>query len=156
MLTYASTCREAEAPEISEHAKRSPVWCDTPESISPVLVVDDDPDIAPLVELAMRPFRIPMESVASGAEAIERFKERTYNLVILDLAMGDVHGFDVLRQLRGQPQVSRTPVLILTANVTHEALARSFGYGDDEFVKKPFDVCELGMRAFRLIRPFDH
>jgi DNA-binding response OmpR family regulator len=57
--------------------------------------------------------------------------------------------------LRAEPRFKHLKVLILTANVSHEALARSFGHGADDFVKKPFDLHELAMRAFRLIRPFD-
>lgn len=118
------------------------------------LVVDDDPDISPLVNMALRPFRIQTDAVEGGKDAFVRLRERRYDLLILDLAMNDVHGFDVLRALRELPLNKDLPVLILTANGSREALARSFGHGADELVKKPFDLSELGMRAFRLIRPF--
>jgi DNA-binding response OmpR family regulator len=119
----------------------------------PVLLVDDDPDVPPLVDAALRPFDFGVEAVGRGVEALERLRVRPYDLVVLDLAMGDVHGFEVLRALREFPMNSRVPVLVLTADGSHEALARSFGLGADEFVKKPFDLRELGMRAFRLIQP---
>jgi DNA-binding response OmpR family regulator len=119
-----------------------------------VLVVDDDPDVAPLVAAALGPFHIRTDSAASGAEALARLCQCTYDLVVLDLVMADLHGFDVLRHLRAHPRFKAIRVLILTANWSHEALARSFGYGADDFVTKPFDLHELGIRAFRLIRPF--
>jgi len=119
-----------------------------------VLIVDDDPDIAPLVDSALRPFDIAAEAVLGGADALIHVHSRRYELVVLDLALGDIPGFDVLHALKEAPLNKDTPVLIVTANGSHEAIARSFGYGADEFVKKPFDLRELGMRAFRLIHPF--
>lgn len=119
-----------------------------------VLLADDDPDIPPLVAAALRPFDLHVEAVCRGVEALSRMQVRSYDLLVLDLAMGDVHGFDVLRALRESPANRDVPVLILTADGSHEALARSFGHGADEFVRKPFDLRELGLRAFRLIQPF--
>jgi DNA-binding response OmpR family regulator len=92
--------------------------------------------------------------VLGGADALSRLRERSYNLLVLDLEMAGMHGFQVLRALREIPRYERVPVLILTANGTNEALARSFGSGADEFIRKPFDLREFGVRAFRLIRPF--
>ena len=83
-----------------------------------------------------------------------RLRTLRYDLVVLDLQMIGIHGFDVLRALRELPLYERVPVLVLTANGTDDAIARSFGSGADEFVKKPFDLFDLGARAFRLIRPF--
>jgi DNA-binding response OmpR family regulator len=119
-----------------------------------VLIADDDPNIAPLVVAALKPYHMHTESVMGGAAALSRLRERAFNLVVLDLEMAGVHGLDVLRALREIPRYEHLPVLILTANGSNDAIARSFGYGADEFVKKPFDISELGLRAFRLIRPF--
>ena len=119
-----------------------------------VLIVDDDPDIAPLVAEALKPFGIQTEAVFRGVDAILRMGECRYDLVVLDLTMGDIHGLDILRALRELPVNEDVPVLILTANGSYEALARSFGHGADDLVKKPFDLREFGLRAFRLIRPF--
>jgi two-component system cell cycle response regulator CtrA len=120
-----------------------------------VLIADDDPNVGPLVSAALRPYDIHTEAVGSGEDALNRLRMRKYDLVVLDLEMADIHGFEVLRALRDLPRYKKpVPVLILTANTSDDALARSFGYGADEFVKKPFDLRELGVRAFRLIRPF--
>jgi DNA-binding response OmpR family regulator len=119
-----------------------------------VLLVDDDPDIAPLVDAALSPFHVRLDAVTSGADALQRLQRCKYDLIVLDLALDDVHGFELLRLVRAQPRFKNTKVLVLTANTSLEALARSFGHGADDFVKKPFDLHELGMRAFRLLRVF--
>jgi DNA-binding response OmpR family regulator len=119
-----------------------------------VLIADDDPNVAPLVRAALKPYQIHADVVLGGVDALSRLRERSYNLLVLDLEMAGMHGFQVLRALRETPRYERVPVLILTANGTNEALARSFGSGADEFIRKPFDLREFGVRAFRLIRPF--
>jgi DNA-binding response OmpR family regulator len=156
MLNNASQCLAHERPLSSGSPSfLQPLGSHPPaEPKYTVLIVDDDPDIAPLVDTALRPFNIQIEAVARGADALTRVGVCKYDLVVLDLAMSDVHGLDILRALRELPLNRNVPVLVLTANGSHEALARRFGLGADEFVRKPFDRRELGMRAFRLIRPF--
>jgi DNA-binding response OmpR family regulator len=155
MQTFASESidRDAVAPLVKrEILPFSNLYVDLqPPS---VLIADDDPNVAPLVIAALKPYHLHTEAVKDGAGALSRLRERTFNLVVLDLEMADVHGLDVLRALREIPRYEHLPVLILTANGSNDAIARSFGYGADEFVKKPFDISELGLRAFRLIRPF--
>ena len=121
-------------------------------NLAPVLLVDDDPDVAPLVEAALKPFQVEMDAVASGAEALALAQDSAYQLLVLDLALADVHGLELLQRLKAHSRLKHVRVLVLTANTSAEALARSFGYGADDFVRKPFDPQELGMRAFRLLR----
>jgi DNA-binding response OmpR family regulator len=157
MQTSASQSLDRDA--VSPFAKQNSVpFCDLYVDLHPptVLIADDDPNVAPLVMAALRPYHIHAEAVTGGADALSRLRDHTYNLVVLDLEMTGIHGFDVLRAIREIPRHERIPVLILTADGSHEALARSFGHGADEFVRKPFDISEFGLRAFRLIRPFRH
>ena len=152
-LASQSLDRDAAFP----YAKREILpFCDLYVDLKPpsVLIVDDDPNIAPLVVAALKPYRLHTEAVNDGTRALSRLRERAFNLLVLDLEMAGVHGLEVLRALREIPRFEHLPVLILTANGSNDAIARSFGYGADEFVKKPFDIAELGLRAFRLIRPF--
>jgi two-component system phosphate regulon response regulator PhoB len=116
-------------------------------------VVDDDPDIPPLVELALGRYAISSDSVKDGASAIARLRVSSYDLLILDLSMGGPTGFDVLLSLKKEARLKTIPVIVLTGNDSDEALARSFGYGADDFVLKPFKANELGMRAYRLLYP---
>ena len=117
------------------------------------LVVDDDPDIAPLVMAALEPYGVLSEAVRDGATALARLRAHRFDLVILDLAMDGLNGFDVLQTLKTQPRLRAIPVIVLTADLRDESLARSFGYGADDFIVKPFKPTELGMRAYRLLFP---
>ena len=128
-------------------------WCKWRARKPSALVVDDDPDIPPLVELALGRYAISSESINDGESAIARLRVTSYDLVILDLAMAGPTGFDVLLSLKKETRLREIPVIVLTGNNSDEALARSFGYGADDFVLKPFKANELGMRAYRLLYP---
>ena len=128
-------------------------WCKWRSRKPSALVVDDDPDIPPLVELALGRYAISSDSVKDGASAIARLRVSSYDLLILDLSMGGPTGFDVLLSLKKEARLKTIPVIVLTGNDSDEALARSFGYGADDFVLKPFKANELGMRAYRLLYP---
>jgi DNA-binding response OmpR family regulator len=117
------------------------------------LVVDDDPDIHPLVKAALNHYAVTSESVHDGTTALARLKAHRFDLVILDLGLAELNGFDVLRALKTQERLKEIPVIVLTANGSDESLARSFGFGADDFVAKPFKASELGMRAYRLLYP---
>lgn len=117
------------------------------------LIVDDDPDVAPLVRFALGRYEISSEDVHEGAAALARLRERHYDLVILDLTMAGLNGFDVLRALKKEELLRAIPVIVLTSHSNDESLARSFGYGADDFVSKPFNPSDLAMRAYRLIYP---
>jgi CheY-like chemotaxis protein len=116
-----------------------------------VLLIDDDPDVAPLVSAALGPYEVGVDSVTCGADAMSRFQKHPYELLILDLTLGDLHGFEVLHRIKADRKFREPKVLVLTADTTLEVLARSFGHGADDFLTKPFVVEELGMRVFRLL-----
>jgi len=155
MQTYVSQSidRDAAVPFSEQHLV--PLF-DVEAELHPpsVLIADDDPNVAPLVVAALKPYRMEIESVTSGADALSRLREKNYNLLVLDLEMAGIHGLQVLERLRETPRYERIPVLVLTASASSEALARCFGGGADEFIRKPFDMREFGVRAFRLIHPF--
>jgi DNA-binding response OmpR family regulator len=115
--------------------------------------VDDDPEILPLIKAALSRYAISCDGVNDGASAMERLRARSYDLVLLDLSMEGVAGFDVLLALKKDARFREISVIVLTGNESDEALARSFGYGADDFVLKPFRSNELAMRAYRLLNP---
>ncbi|HYL78667.1 MAG TPA: response regulator, partial [Bryobacteraceae bacterium] len=113
-------------PGLSEKAART-----NPGKRS-ALVVDDDPDISPLVELALARFGFEVSAVSDGALALVRLRSSVFDLVILDLGMAELDGFEVLQAMKREGRLREIPVIVLTADNSEHALARSFGYGADD------------------------
>lgn len=114
-----------------------------------VLVIDDDAELCKLVSryLAQEGFQI--ESINNGATGAEQALSGNYALVVLDVMMPGVNGFDVLRKIRN---TSRIPVLMLTAK--GDALDRVLGLemGADDYLPKPFNPQELAARIRAILR----
>jgi len=140
-------------PRLVETAAAPPEPCEYSRQKASALVIDDDPDIPPIVELALAPYDFETEGLTDSAAALARLRSRPYDLVILDLAMAQPDGFEVLRAMKRARSWREIPVIVLTADGSEEALARSFGYGAGDFVVKPFKLNELGLRAYRLVHP---
>ena len=145
--------RSAVISRLIRASARVHAWCKWRTLAPSALVVDDDPDILPLVKAALSPYSVSSEGVDHGTAALARLRSHRYDLVILDLKMPELTGFDVLRVLKTEARLREIPVIVLTSNASDEALARSFGYGADDFVAKPFKATQLGMRAYRLLYP---
>lgn len=108
-----------------------------------VLIVEDVPNVTRLIKasLAGKPIRI--ESLADGREGLDRIRELRPALVVLDLALPTMHGFDVLRELRSDAATASIPVIIVTAQNDSETALRARRLGADRFVAKPFLPNEL-------------
>ena len=118
-------------------------------SMERVLVVDDDAELCSLVTrfLAREGFEISWAS--SGAAGIERALAEDYALIMLDVMMPDMDGFDVLQRIRQQ---ARTPVLMLTARGDTNDRIRGLEMGADDYLPKPFDPAELVARIRAILR----
>jgi DNA-binding response OmpR family regulator len=117
------------------------------------LLADDDPDMLLLARMALDPYQITVHAAANGGLALAYLRARKYSLVLLDLGLPDMNGLEVLNALRHGSAENEVPVLIITGDRSTEAMARSFNAGAQEFVMKPFNLRELGLRASRLIDP---
>jgi CheY-like chemotaxis protein/HPt (histidine-containing phosphotransfer) domain-containing protein len=109
-----------------------------------VLHVDDNVSNLRLVErvLALRP-GTEVVAVRSGAQAVELAHETHAQLVLLDVRLPDVSGYDVLRQLRADPRTSAIPVVMISADATPDSVERCLAAGADGYLAKPFDINEL-------------
>jgi two-component system OmpR family response regulator len=114
-----------------------------------VLVVDDDPDLLDLTAYVLRRERFVVIEAKDGAEALRRWESETPDLVVLDLSLPGIDGFDVLRQIREQ---DKTPVLVLTGWTTTQDRLRTFNLGSDDFLPKPFEFRELIARIRAILR----
>ncbi len=114
-----------------------------------ILVVDDEPYIAEMIAMSLRYACYSVAIAASGTEAMEASAQEPPALVILDVMLPDMLGFDLLRRLR---RTSSTPVLFLTAKDSVEDRVRGLTLGADDYVTKPFSLEELVARLRGLLR----
>jgi DNA-binding response OmpR family regulator len=112
-----------------------------------VLVADDDPDIIRFVEVNLRLEGFQVETASDGAQALEKALDLEPALVLLDVRMPIINGFDVCARLRADDRGATIPVILLTAN-----LPRAREVGADDFVVKPFDPGDLMARVRRLVQ----
>ena len=116
-----------------------------------VLVADDDEDILVLVRTVLERAGYEVSAVRDGAEAIAAARQRRPDLAVLDVAMPELDGLEVLRRLRADASTSDVPVLLLSARVQEDDVARGFATGADAYVQKPFSPRELSDRVSELL-----
>jgi DNA-binding response OmpR family regulator len=114
-----------------------------------VLVVDDDADIRLLLEELLRGAGYAVETAPDGRAALRAFHESSCDLVVLDLSMPELDGFETLARIR---DLSDVPVILLTARSGEIDKVRGFRAGADDYVVKPFGRQELLMRIEALLR----
>jgi two-component system OmpR family response regulator len=115
-----------------------------------VLVVDDESNITDLVGTALRYVGFEVATAATGREALERARAFRPELIVLDVMLPDLDGFEVTRRLRGEGL--RIPVLFLTARDATEDKVAGLTLGGDDYVTKPFSLEELVARVRAVLR----
>ncbi|MGH2658888.1 MAG: response regulator transcription factor [Actinomycetota bacterium] len=108
-----------------------------------ILIVDDDPVILRLLQINFRLEGYDVDSASRGDEALRRAREAVPDVVVLDIMMPGVDGFDVLRQLREDPASRDVPVILLSARAQDEDRLRGYALGVEVYVTKPFDPAHL-------------
>jgi two-component system, OmpR family, response regulator len=115
-----------------------------------ILLVEDDAVLADAVYRALVQSAYAVDLVSNGHQADHALATHSYDLVVLDIGLPGLSGFDVLKQLRGRR--SRVPVLILTALDALADRVRGLDLGADDYLTKPFDLPELEARVRALLR----
>jgi two-component system, OmpR family, response regulator len=115
-----------------------------------VLIVEDEPELADFLARAMRQAAWAADPVDSGRAALEALAVTPYDLVVLDLGLPDIDGFEVCRRYRAGG--GRTPVLVLTARGGLADRVRGLDMGADDYLSKPFAVEEMLARLRALAR----
>lgn len=116
------------------------------EGRGPVLVVDDEPDIVEFLTTVLQDEGYITRVARNGVEALDKIRDDHPSLVILDLMMPQMNGFEVLDNLRGMSGPIRPSVIVLSAKSTHEDILAALEKGADDFVPKPFDLEDLLLR----------
>ena len=91
-------------------------------------------------------------TVQDGSTALQSAYENTYSMILSDVRMPQLDGFELLRRLRELPDAERTPVVMLTSMGKEEDVHRGFELGADDYIVKPFSSAELLSRVRRLIK----
>lgn len=123
-------------------------------NVSPenILVVDDDKDILRLVVEYLRQAEFSVSSAADGAAALQAIKNERPRLIVLDLMLPKIDGWEIIRQVRSDAQLAPTLILALTARVEDSDKILGLELGADDYLTKPFNPRELLARVRSLLR----
>jgi pilus assembly protein CpaE len=117
-----------------------------------ILVIDDEPINHQLVSRALVSLQCEMHFAENGKNGIAQARTLKPDLIITDVMMPDITGYEVTRILRREPQFAATPILVLTAQSGLQDKLRSFEVGADDHLTKPFEAAELVGRVASLLR----
>src|SRR5277367_59550 len=115
-----------------------------------VLLVEDDLTSARGVSLMLKSGGAVVDQADTGEEALELVRHYDYDIVVLDLMLPDIEGYEVVRRMRGARD--DTPILILSGLSRPQAKVKGLGIGADDFITKPFDKAELLARMQAVVR----
>ncbi len=104
-----------------------------------ILVVDDDPTMVKLINVNLKLNNYSVIEATSGEQALDVLSEESLDLVVLDIMMPGVDGWEVLRRIRGSSETREMPVILVTAKTQDSDVIRGWELGADEYVIKPFN-----------------
>jgi two-component system OmpR family response regulator len=122
----------------------------SPDSQHRILVVDDEPNIVDVVSMALRFQGFTIDTAGTGAEALSKVAAFKPHLIVLDIMLPDMEGFDVAQRLGAQR--ARVPIIFLTARDATDDKIRGLTLGGDDYVTKPFSLEELVARIRSILR----
>ncbi len=117
-----------------------------------ILVVDDEPDITALVAYHLAKAGYRVSTAANGPDALKSAREERPDIVILDIMLPGVSGYDVLAELRRREETRDVGVILLTARREEPDRIRGLSLGADDYLTKPFSPAELALRVSALLR----
>lgn len=117
-----------------------------------ILVIDDEPLYHKMIAHALEAEKYQLDFTSNGAEGLQKAKTTQPDLIITDVVMPDMDGYEVTRLLRREPQFAHTPILVLTAQSSLQNKLKSFEAGADDHLTKPFEAVEFTARLAALLR----
>jgi len=112
-----------------------------------LLIVEDDFDIAKMLQIYFNSLGYEIFLAPRGSEALGKTRQNMPHLIILDIMLPDIDGYEVCRCLRTQPRTSRIPIIFLTHKDERSDKIQGLELGADDYVTKPFDIEELRLRV---------
>jgi len=116
-----------------------------------ILLVDDEPNIVMSLEFLMRKNGYQVGIARNGTEALAALAQTPYDLVLLDVMMPDVDGYQVCRQLRQRPDRAATKVIFLSAKSQPADVQKGYDAGADLYIPKPFSTRQLMQKVRELL-----
>jgi diguanylate cyclase (GGDEF)-like protein len=117
-----------------------------------LLVTEDDVDIANMLKIYFTSLKFDVDVANRGEEALERVKHVLPHLIVLDIMLPDIDGYEVCRRLRMSTRTSHIPVIFLTQKDERSDKLQGLELGADDYITKPFDIEELKLRVTGAIR----
>lgn len=121
-----------------------------------ILVIEDDPDLVELLRYNLERESYRVTSAGTGSEGLSELRRERPDLVILDLMLPEISGFEVCRRLRKNSETQNLPVIMLTARSEEADVIAGIELGADDYIKKPFSPRELVARVGAVLRRVGH
>lgn len=121
------------------------------EKDSRILVVDDEQDLCEILKFNLETEGYQVETANSAEEALEK-DIASYNLLLLDVMMGGMSGFQLAKQLKNSEVTAHIPIIFLTARDTENDTVTGFNLGADDYISKPFSIREVMVRVRAVLR----
>jgi DNA-binding response OmpR family regulator len=117
-----------------------------------ILVIDDDPGVRMLCRIAFRADGDEVVEAASGREGLELLMAEVVDAIVLDVMLPSINGFEVLRRIRENAQMSDLPVVLLSVRVGIQDQIDGWRAGADEYLTKPFSPSALAAKVYEICR----
>ncbi len=116
-----------------------------------ILVADDSPSIRKFVSFALAMQGYEIISAADGMEALEKLPNQKVNLVITDLNMPNVDGFELIKSIRSNEEFKEIPIIILSSLAGSDEIQRGMNYGANSYLIKPFDPKRIAYEVSKFL-----
>ncbi len=116
-----------------------------------IVLAEDEPQIARLVEFKLKKEGYQVTWKENGEEALKAIKEEKPDLILLDIMMPVMDGYEVLRQVKEDESLKDIPVIMLTARAQERDVVKGIGSGAEDYITKPFHPAELLARVKRIL-----
>lgn len=121
------------------------------ENMKRILVVDDEQDLCEILKFNLETEGYEVETANSAEEALE-MDIASFDLLLLDVMMGGMSGFQLAKQLKDNPMTDNVPIIFLTARDTENDTVTGFNIGADDYISKPFSIREVMVRVRAVLR----
>lgn len=108
-----------------------------------VLIVDDIPINVTLIEKMLKPFHFVIEKANDGQTALDIVADNKPDLILLDLMMPEINGYDVIKQLRAKEETKQLPIIVISALNSNEDVVKGYDLGANDFLTKPIIMNRL-------------